>query len=56
MCPFVHAGTTHGNRVTVSSPFVGCLRNVKLNGQPVAFETAPSRKVGAVSLSGCPAG
>ncbi|TWW57618.1 Laminin subunit alpha-3 [Takifugu flavidus] len=45
-------GTTKENQAPVSSPFVGCLRNVKLNGSPVAFE-AESR-VGHV-ISGCPA-
>ncbi|XP_054459158.1 laminin subunit alpha-3 [Anoplopoma fimbria] len=35
-------GTTKQNRAPVpSSPFVGCLRNVKLNGKPVSFETRP---------------
>ncbi|XP_044054261.1 laminin subunit alpha-3 isoform X2 [Siniperca chuatsi] len=47
-------GTTKQNRVPVSSPFVGCLRNVILNGRPVAFETA-SRMVGPVSINRCPA-
>lgn len=48
----VELGTTKENQAPVSSPFVGCLRNVKLNGSPVAFE-AESR-VGHV-ISGCPA-
>ncbi|XP_075943399.1 laminin subunit alpha-3 [Anarhichas minor] len=48
-------GTTKQNRVPVpSSPFVGCLRNVTLNGGPVAFETA-SRVVDPVSIDRCPA-
>ncbi|XP_068581622.1 laminin subunit alpha-3 isoform X2 [Cebidichthys violaceus] len=48
-------GTTKQNRVPVpSSPFVGCLRNVRLNGKPVAFETA-SRAVDPVSIDRCPA-
>ncbi|XP_070764977.1 laminin subunit alpha-3 [Enoplosus armatus] len=47
-------GTTKQSRVPVSSPFVGCLRNVKLNGRPVAFETG-SRVVGPVSINRCPA-
>ncbi|XP_051232166.1 laminin subunit alpha-3 isoform X2 [Dicentrarchus labrax] len=46
-------GTTKQNRVPVSSPFVGCLRNVKLNGRPVALE-AGSRVVGLV-INKCPA-
>ncbi|XP_073332501.1 laminin subunit alpha-3 [Pagrus major] len=47
-------GTTKNNRLSVSSPFVGCLRNVKLNGKPVSFE-AGSTRVGAVSINKCPA-
>ncbi|XP_036969506.1 laminin subunit alpha-3 isoform X3 [Acanthopagrus latus] len=47
-------GTAKTNRLSVSSPFVGCLRNVKLNGKPVSFETG-SRRVGPVSFSKCPA-
>ncbi|XP_031724153.1 laminin subunit alpha-3 [Anarrhichthys ocellatus] len=48
-------GTTKQNRVPVpSSPFVGCLRNVRLNGGPVAFETA-SRVVDPVIIDRCPA-
>ncbi|XP_074492138.1 laminin subunit alpha-3 isoform X2 [Sebastes fasciatus] len=49
-------GTTKQNRVPgPSSPFVGCLRNVKLNGRPVSFETG-SRVVDPVSINRCPAG
>ncbi|XP_005479284.1 laminin subunit alpha-3 isoform X2 [Oreochromis niloticus] len=47
-------GTTNQNGAPVPSPFVGCLRNVKLNGKPVAFEKA-SRVVGPVSINRCPA-
>ncbi|KAM6938145.1 laminin subunit alpha-4-like [Lycodopsis pacificus] len=48
-------GTTKQKRDPApSSPFVGCLRNVMLNGGPVAFETA-SRVVDPVSINRCPA-
>ncbi|XP_053178329.1 laminin subunit alpha-3 [Scomber japonicus] len=46
-------GTTKQNQIPVSAPFVGCLRNVKVNGTPVAFETA-SRVVGHVNINKCP--
>ncbi|XP_035763469.1 laminin subunit alpha-3 [Neolamprologus brichardi] len=46
-------GTTNHNGAPVPSPFVGCLRNVKINGKPVAFEKA-SRVVGPVSINRCP--
>ncbi|KAG7228737.1 hypothetical protein INR49_008515, partial [Caranx melampygus] len=32
-------GTTKYNQAPVSSPFVGCLRNVRVNERPVAFDT-----------------
>ncbi|XP_039668362.1 laminin subunit alpha-3 [Perca fluviatilis] len=47
-------GTRKQNRAPVRSPFVGCLRNVKLNGRPVAFEKG-SRVVDPVSINSCPA-
>ncbi|XP_047442348.1 laminin subunit alpha-3 [Mugil cephalus] len=47
-------GMTNKNRAPVSSPFVGCLRNVKLDERSVSFE-AESRVVGPVSIAGCPA-
>uniref|UniRef100_A0A671UKA7 Laminin, alpha 3 n=1 Tax=Sparus aurata TaxID=8175 RepID=A0A671UKA7_SPAAU len=47
-------GTTKTNRLSVSSPFVGCLRNVKLNGKPVSLEKG-SRRGGPVSVHKCPA-
>ncbi|XP_070688258.1 laminin subunit alpha-3 [Pempheris klunzingeri] len=47
-------GTTKQNRVPVASPFVGCLRNMKLNGSRVAFETG-SAVVNLVSINMCPA-
>ncbi|XP_078114223.1 laminin subunit alpha-3 [Sander vitreus] len=47
-------GTRKQNRAPVPLPFVGCLRNVKLNGRPVAFETG-SRVVDPVSINSCPA-
>nr|XP_033477951.1 laminin subunit alpha-3 [Epinephelus lanceolatus] len=47
-------GTTKQTRVSVFSPFVGCLRNVKFYGRPVALETG-SRVVGPVSINTCPA-
>lgn len=51
---FFHSGTTKTNRLSVSSPFVGCLRNVKLNGKPVSLEKG-SRRGGPVSVHTCPA-
>lgn len=51
---FFHSGTTKTNRLSVSSPFVGCLRNVKLNGKPVSLEKG-SRRGGPVSVHKCPA-
>nr|XP_046248654.1 laminin subunit alpha-3-like [Scatophagus argus] len=47
-------GTTKQSQVSVTSPFVGCLRNVKLNGRSVPLETG-SRVVGPVSINRCPA-
>ncbi|XP_050933340.1 laminin subunit alpha-3 [Lates calcarifer] len=46
-------GTTNYRQVPVSSPFVGCLRNVKVNGGPLAFKTE-SRVVDPVSIDRCP--
>ncbi|XP_034085825.1 laminin subunit alpha-4 [Gymnodraco acuticeps] len=46
-------GTTKQKGVPVHSPFVGCLRNVKLNRRPVAFEKG-SRVVDPVSINRCP--
>ncbi|XP_056233586.1 laminin subunit alpha-3 isoform X1 [Seriola aureovittata] len=46
-------GTTKSRHVPVSSPFVGCLRNIKVNDWPVASETQP-RVVDPVSIDGCP--
>ncbi|KAK2835840.1 hypothetical protein Q5P01_016324 [Channa striata] len=46
-------GTSTYNRMPVSSPFVGCLRNVKINGRPVALETE-SRVIDPVSINRCP--
>ncbi|KAI4828509.1 hypothetical protein KUCAC02_022593 [Chaenocephalus aceratus] len=46
-------GTTKQKGVAVPSPFVGCLRNVKLNRRPVAFEEG-SRVVDPVSINRCP--
>lgn len=48
------SGTTKGNKATVSSPFVGCLRNVKLGGRPIEFGEK-SQVFGAVSINSCPA-
>uniref|UniRef100_UPI003AAC4457 laminin subunit alpha-3 n=1 Tax=Centroberyx gerrardi TaxID=166262 RepID=UPI003AAC4457 len=48
------SGTTKRNSVPVSSWFVGCLRNVRVNGRPVDFEAASS-VVGPVSVNKCPA-
>lgn len=47
-------GTMKPNAATVHSPFVGCLRNVQINGRPVAFNKA-SRVAGNVSVNKCPA-
>uniref|UniRef100_UPI0037E6FAA4 laminin subunit alpha-3 n=1 Tax=Semicossyphus pulcher TaxID=241346 RepID=UPI0037E6FAA4 len=47
-------GTSATLTPAVSSPFVGCLRDVKLNGRRVSFE-AGSRDVQPVSVTGCPA-
>lgn len=47
-------GTTKGNKATVSSPFVGCLRNVKFGGRPIELEEK-SLVFGAVSINSCPA-
>ncbi|KAM3619703.1 uncharacterized protein V6R79_012335 [Siganus canaliculatus] len=47
-------GTTMRTQASVSSPFVGCLRNVKLNGKTVALEKG-SRVVGPVNINRCPA-
>ncbi|XP_027146264.1 laminin subunit alpha-3-like isoform X1 [Larimichthys crocea] len=47
-------GTTNQNRASVSSPFIGCLRNVNLNGRPVVFETG-YRLFGSVGINSCPA-
>ncbi|XP_058495004.1 laminin subunit alpha-3 isoform X2 [Solea solea] len=53
---YLHIGGTRNySQVPVSSPFVGCLRKVKINGRPVVFETE-STLTDAVSLSGCPKG
>eukprot|EP00064_Thunnus_orientalis_P005002 superscaffoldBa00000475_g5015 len=46
-------GIAKQNGSPVSSPFVGCLRNVKIDDRPVAFETG-SRVVGLVSINKCP--
>ncbi|KAK5869930.1 hypothetical protein PBY51_024607 [Eleginops maclovinus] len=46
-------GTTKQKGVPVPSVFVGCLRNVKLNRRPVAFENA-TRVVDPVSINRCP--
>ncbi|XP_047199147.1 laminin subunit alpha-4-like [Hippoglossus stenolepis] len=46
-------GTTRYSRVPVSSPFVGCLRNVKINGKPVVYEEE-SRVYDPVSINRCP--
>ncbi|XP_027884785.1 laminin subunit alpha-3 [Xiphophorus couchianus] len=48
-------GTTHRHGVPVSSPFVGCLRLLKINGKPLGLETE-SEVVGVVSMNRCPAG
>ncbi|KAM7388561.1 hypothetical protein PAMP_024728 [Pampus punctatissimus] len=46
-------GITKQNQIPVSSPFVGCLRNVKVNGRSDAFETG-SRVFDHVSINKCP--
>ncbi|KAK5907285.1 hypothetical protein CesoFtcFv8_005153 [Champsocephalus esox] len=46
-------GTTKQKGVAVPPLFVGCLRNVKLNRRPVAFEKG-SRVVDPVSINRCP--
>ncbi|XP_059196910.1 laminin subunit alpha-3-like [Centropristis striata] len=46
-------GAAEQSRAPVLSPFVGCLRNVKLNGRVVEFE-AGSRLVGPVIVNRCP--
>ncbi|XP_026201198.1 laminin subunit alpha-4-like [Anabas testudineus] len=47
-------GTTKYSQLPVSSPFVGCLRNVRINNRPVAFETEYT-VVDPVSINRCPA-
>lgn len=51
--PLFRSGTTKYSRLPVPSPFVGCLRNVKINERPVAFETE-SRVVDPVIINRCP--
>ncbi|XP_062251833.1 laminin subunit alpha-3-like [Platichthys flesus] len=46
-------GTTKYSRVPVSSPFVGCLRNVKINGKPVVYGEK-SRVYDPVNIDRCP--
>ncbi|XP_055364396.1 laminin subunit alpha-3 isoform X2 [Betta splendens] len=46
-------GTAKYSRAPVSSPFLGCLRNLEINRRPVAFE-AESRVFGPVSINTCP--
>ncbi|XP_041646420.1 laminin subunit alpha-3-like [Cheilinus undulatus] len=46
-------GTTDEHELSVPSPFVGCLRNVKLNGLPVSLEKGSSM-VHPVNVKGCP--
>ncbi|XP_034561522.1 laminin subunit alpha-3 [Notolabrus celidotus] len=47
-------GSSHKHRLPVSSLFIGCLRDVTLNGLPVSFESG-STVVHPVSINGCPA-
>ncbi|XP_061894752.1 laminin subunit alpha-4-like [Entelurus aequoreus] len=47
-------GAEQVNGAAVTSPFVGCLRNVSLNNKRVAFETG-ARVVGHVAVNRCPA-
>nr|XP_057929016.1 laminin subunit alpha-3 isoform X2 [Doryrhamphus excisus] len=48
-------GTQQADCASVTTtPFVGCLRNVALNGRRVAFETR-ARVVGHVNINRCPA-
>ncbi|KAM7012856.1 laminin subunit alpha-3-like [Tautogolabrus adspersus] len=47
-------GTTTKHKLSLSSSFFGCLRNVKLNGLRVSFENR-SRSVHPVTIGGCPA-
>lgn len=47
------SGKTKHNQIPGFTSFVGCLRNVKVNGSPVAFETA-SKEGGYVNISKCP--
>ncbi|XP_054646026.1 laminin subunit alpha-3 [Dunckerocampus dactyliophorus] len=47
-------GAEQAEGAAVASPFVGCLRNVALNGRRVALETR-ARVVGHVNISRCPA-
>ncbi|XP_023853748.1 laminin subunit alpha-3 [Salvelinus sp. IW2-2015] len=48
------SGTSKHKGVPVSSSFVGCLRNIKVNKKPVVFKTASS-VVGPVNVNECPA-
>ncbi|XP_041861831.1 laminin subunit alpha-3-like isoform X2 [Melanotaenia boesemani] len=47
-------GTTNRHIAPVSSPFIGCLRNVRFNRKSVGFEMN-SRVFGPVSVNKCPA-
>ncbi|XP_074523638.1 laminin subunit alpha-3 isoform X2 [Halichoeres trimaculatus] len=48
-------GSPQKLRLPVSSPFIGCFRNMKLNGLRVSFESR-STVIQPVSINGCPAG
>ncbi|XP_056134005.1 laminin subunit alpha-4-like [Lampris incognitus] len=47
------SGAIKPNRVSVSSSFVGCLRNVRVKGKPVVFDAA-TRVVDPVTINTCP--
>ncbi|XP_057697936.1 laminin subunit alpha-3 [Corythoichthys intestinalis] len=47
-------GATESSRAPVTSPYIGCLRDVNINGGNIAFETQAVTVIGAVDVNSCP--
>ncbi|XP_049573616.1 laminin subunit alpha-3 isoform X1 [Syngnathus scovelli] len=48
-------GVTDSSVAPVTSPYMGCLRNVIINGRRIAFETQAVTVLGPVDVKACPA-
>lgn len=52
---FICTGTFKGVALPIRTSFTGCIQNMQINGDLVAFERLP-KVFGSVNLRECPAG